>query len=132
MCLFYFMLTWQNLLRSIDRKQVSWEKKYDLWHVLIKCLNPLTHGRFHRPITHIANSIKQFLYIHIVYPKFFLLRIFSFRVLGLKKASKFDLFKNVKTKIFIFGYFPRIPSEMNYTHPFYPILIPIHSICEIF
>ena len=45
-------------------------------------------------------------------------------MLGLKKASKFDLFQNVKTKILIFEYFPKIPSEMNAMHPFYPILIP--------
>ena len=32
--------------------------------------------------------------------------------------------KNFKTKIFIFEYFPNIPSEMNSTHPVYPILIP--------
>ena len=32
--------------------------------------------------------------------------------------------KNVRTKIYIFEYFPKIPSEMNSTHPFYPILIP--------
>ena len=35
---------------------------------------------------------------------------------------KYDLFiKNSKTKILIFEYFPKIPSEMNSTHPFYPI-----------
>ena len=46
------------------------------------------------------------------------------RVLGLKKASKFDLFKNVQPKILIFEYFPKISSEMNFVHPFYPVLIP--------
>ena len=47
------------------------------------------------------------------------------RVLGLKKSSKFDLFqKFIKTKIFIFIYFSKIPSEMNSNDPFYPILIP--------
>ena len=36
---------------------------------------------------------------------------------------KYDLFiKNSKTKILIFEYFPKIPSEMNSTH----------SLCEIF
>ena len=38
--------------------------------------------------------------------------IFSFKGARPKKASEFDL-KNVKTKIFIFDYFPKIPSEMN-------------------
>ena len=44
------------------------------------------------------------------------------RALGLKDASKFG--KNVNPKILIFEYFSKIPSEMNSTHPFYPILIP--------
>ena len=39
------------------------------------------------------------------------------RVLGLKKASKFNFFKNVKTEIFIFEYFTKIPSKMNFNHP---------------
>ena len=33
--------------------------------------------------------------------------IFSFEVLDLKKASKFDLFKHFKPQIFIFDYFPK-------------------------
>ena len=33
-------------------------------------------------------------------------------------------FKNLKTKIYIVEYFPKIPLEMNSTHPFSPILIP--------
>ena len=46
-------------------------------------------------------------------------------MLGLKKASKFDLFQKFqKTKILIFEYFSKIPSEMNSNDPFYPILIP--------
>jgi len=44
-------------------------------------------------------------------------------VLGLKKVTTFDLFQNVKTKIFIFEYFPKIPPEIKSNHPFYPILI---------
>ena len=52
-------------------------------------------------------------------------KISVLRVLGLKKASKFDLFQKCqKTKIFIFEYFSKIPSEMNSNDPFYPILIP--------
>ena len=43
--------------------------------------------------------------------------------------SKFD--QNVKTKIFILEYLPKVASEMNFTHPFYTILIP-NTICEIF
>ena len=35
-------------------------------------------------------------------------------------------------KIFIFEYFLKIPSEMNSTHPFYPILIPNTSNVNIF
>ena len=42
-------------------------------------------------------------------------------VLGLKKASTFDLFHK---SIFSFFF---IPSEINFTHPFYPILIPSTS-----
>ena len=33
-------------------------------------------------------------------------------------------FKKFKTKIFIFEYCPKIPLEMNSTHPFYLFLIP--------
>ena len=40
------------------------------------------------------------------------------------EASKSTFFKNVKTKIFIFKYFLKNPSEMNSNQPFYPILIP--------
>ena len=35
-------------------------------------------------------------------------------------------------KIFIFEYFPKIPSEINSTHHFYPILIPSTSYVKIF
>ena len=35
-------------------------------------------------------------------------------------------------KIFIFEYFQKIPSEMNSTHPFYPILIPNTSCVKDF
>ena len=41
-----------------------------------------------------------------------------------KKPYNMPFFKKFKTKIFIFEYFPKIPLEMNSTHPFYPILIP--------
>ena len=68
--------------------------------------------------------IRRFLYAHIAYPWNFLEKISVLRVLGLKKASKFDLFQKCKTKIFIFEYFPKLPSEMNSTHTFYPILLP--------
>ena len=86
-------------------------------------INPLVHGRFSRPITHIENGFKEFLNIHIAYPYFF----FKFpvlSVLGLKRPQNLTFFINVKTKIFNFQYFPKSPSEMNSTHPFCPILIP--------
>ena len=38
------------------------------------------------------------------------------------KALKYALFKKFKTKIFIIEYFPKIPLEMNFTHPFYPFI----------
>ena len=41
-----------------------------------------------------------------------------------KCLLKYDLFPKFKTKIFIFEYFPKMPSEMNSLHPFYPIWIP--------
>ena len=40
------------------------------------------------------------------------------------RPQNLTLFKNVKPKIFSFEYFQKIPSEMNSTHPFYPIFIP--------
>ena len=40
---------------------------------------------------------------------------------GLKKSLKFDLFKS---KLFIFENVSKLSSEMSYTHPFSPILIP--------
>ena len=48
-----------------------------------------------------------------------------------RKKIQFWPFSDVKTKIFIFEYFPKIPSEMNY-HPFLPYFDTQHSICEIF
>ena len=36
----------------------------------------------------------------------------------------FNYSKISKTKIFIFEYFSKIPSDMNSNDPFYPILIP--------
>ena len=47
--------------------------------------------------------------------RFFLLKQKNYFVLGVP---------NVKTKIFIFEYFPNISLEMNSIHPFYPSLIP--------
>ena len=44
-----------------------------------------------------------------------------------EKALKYALFKNL-----ILEYFPKIPSEMNSTHPFYPILIPNTSYVRMF
>ena len=40
------------------------------------------------------------------------------------RPQDLTFFKNVKTKIFIFENFPKIPSKINSTHPFHPILIP--------
>ena len=51
-------------------------------------------------------------------------KILNLRVLGLKKASNLTFLKSVKTKIFIFEYFPKISSKINFIYPFYPILIP--------
>ena len=61
-------------------------------------LNPFVHGRFSRPITYIENGIIRFLYIHIAYPKFWLKKISVLRVLGLKKASKFDRFQKFQNQ----------------------------------
>ena len=49
-----------------------------------------------------------------------------------EKALNMPSLKKFKTKIFIFEYFPKIPSELNSTHPFYPILIPNTSYVKIF
>ena len=111
--------------RSFNQENIETLKK--------NLFNPLVHGRFSRPIlkilnieiTHIENGIKRFLYIQHTHslPLIFLKNFSVLMVLGLKKASTFAFFKNVKTKIFIFVYFPKFPSEINSTHPFYPILI---------
>ena len=50
--------------------------------------------------------------------KIFLIRAKKNSVLGVPKF---------RTKAFIFEYFPKIPSEMNSTHPFYTFLIPMTS-----
>ena len=50
----------------------------------------------------------------------FLSKFSVLMVLGLKNWS----LKKLNPKIFIFEYFPKIPSEMNSTYPIYPILIP--------
>ena len=39
-----------------------------------------------------------------------------------KCLLKYDLFPKFKTKIFIFEYFPKMPSEMNSKHPFYSMI----------
>ena len=52
----------------------------------------------------------------MVYKKIFLIKAKKNFVLGVPKF---------RTKTFIFEYFPKIPSEMNSRHPFYPILIPM-------
>ena len=50
---------------------------------------------------------------------------FSFEGARPEKGLKIRSFSKIsKTKIFIFEYFSKIPSEMNYNDPFYPILIP--------
>ena len=55
-------------------------------------------------------------------PLKFVDKIFSFEDARPKNLA---FFKNVKTTIFIFEYFPKMPSsEMNFMHRFYPILIP--------
>ena len=76
------------------------------------------------PITHIKNGIKRFLYIQHSLPLIFGEQNFSFEGVRPKKASKFDLFKKCETKILMFEYFQKIPSEMNSTKTFYSILIP--------
>ena len=70
--------------------------------------------------THIQIYIH--IYLHVLLLNF--LTPFSLRMLCLKKPYNMDFFKKFKTKIFIFEYYPKIPLEMNSTHPFYPILIP--------
>ena len=51
------------------------------------------------PITHIENYIKRFRYIHIAYLTFFRFYFSDLRVLGLKKASKFDTQHSICEKI---------------------------------
>ena len=58
-------------------------------------------------------------------PLNFVEKIFSFEGARPKKGLKIRPFSKIsKTKIFIFEYFSKIPSEMNSNDPFYPILIP--------
>ena len=70
---------------------------------------------------------KNLLYLKIistrVCKKIFLIRAKKRFVLGVPKF---------RTKTFIFEYFPKIPSEMSSTHPFYTILIPMTSHAKIF
>ena len=47
-------------------------------------------------------------------------------------TNNMRFFKKFKTKIFIFDYYPKMPLEMNSTHPFYPILIPNASYVKNF
>ena len=52
-----------------------------------------------------------------------------------KKVKILDTFVTLVChvcKIFIFGYFQKIPSEINSTHPFHPNLIPNTSYVKIF
>ena len=46
------------------------------------------------------------------------------RVLGLKKASKYDLCQKCQNQNRYFWILSKFPSGINSTHPFYPILIP--------
>ena len=85
-------------------------------------INPFVHGRFSRPIIHGSSINHISLYTHSL-PIFFLHKCSVLRVLGLKKASKFDLFEKNLNQIFIFENFAKILSEMISTHPFRPILI---------
>ena len=58
-------------------------------------------------------------------PLNFFEKIFSFEGARPKKGLKIRPFSKIsKTKIFIFEYFSKIPSDMNSNDPFYPILIP--------
>ena len=71
-------------------------------------------------------------HIYSHFPLLNFLTTFSLRMLCLKKPYNMDFFKKFKTKIFIFEYYPKIPLEMNSTHPFYPILIPNTSYVKNF
>ena len=58
-------------------------------------------------------------------PLNFFEKIISFEGARPEKGIKIYSFQKLqKTKILIFEYFSKIPSEMNSNDPFYPILIP--------
>ena len=78
--------------------------------------------------THIQIYIH--IYLHVLLFNF--ITTFSFRMLCLKKPYNMDFLKKIKTKILIFWYYPKIPLEMNSTHPCYPILIPNTSYVKNF
>ena len=52
--------------RNYVQNDVQWSRREGKGGMV----NPFVHGRFSRPITHIENDIKRFLYIHIAYPYF--------------------------------------------------------------
>ena len=111
----------KKAISSFPKKYCS--KYLNIWILIDKCsdsstgggcvqldLNPFVHGRFYIYTQTTLNFFKQ---------------IFSFKGANLKRTTKFDLLKKSRKKIFIFEYFPKIPSEMNSKHPFYSILIPM-------
>ena len=111
-----------EMFRSVKGIRESNKKQLISWIRLgYFRLNPLTYGWFYRTITLIGNGIKRFLYIHIAYPQIFLTKC------SLKRTQKLTFLKNFRTKIFIFEYFPKLPSERNSKHPFYLFFIRITS-----
>ena len=49
-----------------------------------------------------------------------------------EKAFKYALFQKISDQNLHFEYFQKISLKMNFTHPFYPILIPKTSYVKIF
>ena len=73
------------------------------------------------PLRFFWKLVERILYMHLCYHNIFYQLYIVLRVLGLKKASTFDLFKkNVKPKSSFWIFSKKNPSEMNSNHPFYP------------
>ena len=99
-------------------------------HPFYTILIPMTCKHFHfvrRGALRGPRTLKKNLwYLQIISirgcKKIFFIRAKKNSVLGVPKF---------RTKAFIFEYFPKIPSEMISTHPFYTILIPMTSHAKI-
>ena len=86
-------------------------------------------GDFFRPITHIENGIKRFLYINMPYPLIFVEQFFQFW--GWKRPQNLTFLKKIQTQNIFFWIFSKSSLRNEHFLPYFDTQHILNSVVVI-